>query len=827
VKGKPPRASAGRNPAPTGADWPLWLAILLFAGSGFSALIYEIVWFERLELVVGSSAISLGILLGTFMGGLCLGSLLLPRFVPRGAHPFRVYALLELGIAALGVLVYFAVPLIGGLYTGSGAHGIASVIVRAAFAGLCLLPPTLLMGATLPAIARWVESTPRGVGWLGIFYGGNIAGGILGCLVAGFYLLRVHDAAVATAVAVLTNIAVSAIAWVLAGRTAAHSAPEESAAAPAAPAGGNAPIYVAIALSGLCALGGEVVWTRLLSLLLGTTVYTFSIILAVYLMGLGIGSTVGASLARSSPHPRRDLGICQALLALAVAWAAFMLSRSLPYWPVAPSLTRDPWIGFQLDIVRCLWTLLPATVLWGASFPLALAAAARGQDPGRLVGTVYAANTVGAIVGALGFSFFVIPSVGTQVAQQILVALSAVVGLALLAPAVWPPWLDAARALRSLALVAAAILAAWLVARVPAIPESLIALGRYVAFRHAPGNPVTADGRDPNVLYVGEGLTQSVVVSSNGSVRVFHVSGKIEASTTPKDMRLQRMLGHIPALVHPEPRSVLIVGCGAGTTAGVFTLYPSIRRIVICEIEPLVPKKVAPFFAAENYDVVNDPRVEIVYDDARHYILTTKEKFDIITSDPIHPWVKGSAALYSQDYFELVKRHLNPGGVVTQWVPIYQASEPTVKGEIATFFESFPNGTVWANNDQGQGYDLVLLGTDSPTTIDLDRLTARLERPDQQPARQSLAEVGFPTAIDLLATYAGRRSDLAPWLADARINRDRRPWLQYQAGWEAYTEQTDDVVGAMAAYRKFPEDLFVGSEAMKRALLSGGSGAAP
>jgi len=314
-----------------------------------------------------------------------------------------------------------------------------------------------------------------------------------------------------------------------------------------------------------------------------------------------------------------------------------------------------------------------------------------------------------------------------------------------------------------------------------------------------------------------------VMVSTNGRVRVFHVSGKVEASTTPKDMRLQRMLGHIPALVHHAPRSVLIVGCGTGVTAGSFTLYPSIRRIVICDIEPLVPKKVAPFFRAENYDVVNDPRVEIVYDDARHFVLTSREKFDIITSDPIHPWVKGSAALYSRDYFELVKRHLNPGGVVTQWVPIYQSSEPTVKGEIATFFSSFPNGTLWANNDQGRGYDLVLLGTDTPTTIDLDTLAARLARADHQGVRQSLVDVGFPTAIDLLATYGGRRQDLAPWLADGAINRDRNPWLQYRAGWEAYTEQTDDVFGAIASYRRFPQDLFVGSEALQRELMAGGS----
>ncbi len=812
------------RPAPAAAarGWPLAPVILLFAGSGFSALVYEIVWFELLELVVGSSAISLGILLATFMGGLCLGSLLLPRWVARTAHPFRVYARLELGIAALGVAVFFVVPLLGGLYTGSGAHGLWGVFLRAAIAGLCLLPPTLLMGATLPAIARGVEASPRGVAWLGVFYGGNIAGGIAGCLLAGFYLLRVHDSGVATAVAAATNVAVAAVAWALARRAPAPDAPPAPVpAAERAPAGDLA-VYLAIGVSGLCALGAEVVWTRLLSLLLGTTVYTFSIILAVYLTGLGIGSSLGAAVARTTRHPRAALGLCQLLAALAVAWAAWAIARSLPYWPVAPSLTRDPWVGFQLDLVRCLWAALPATVLWGASFPLALAAAARGQDPGRLVGAVYAANTAGAIAGALLFSFAVIPSAGTRVAQQALVAIAALVGVVLLGQAVASAG-RAARTARAVALAAAAALAALLVARVPPIPDALIALGRYVAFRQAPGNPRAEDGRDPNVLYVGEGLTQSVVVSTNGRARIFHVSGKVEASTTPKDMRLQRMLGHIPALVHPAPRSVLIVGCGAGITAGSFALYPGIERIVICDIEPLVPARVAPFFAPENYDIVNDPRVEIVHDDARHYILTTRETFDIITSDPIHPWVKGSAALYSSDYFELVKRHLNPGGVVTQWVPLYQASEPTVKGEIATFFGAFPNGTVWANNDQGQGYDLVLLGTDRPTVIDLDALTARLARPEYEAVRRSIADVGFPTVIDLLATYGGRRSDLAPWLADARINRDRKPWLQYQAGWESYTEQTDDVYGAMAAYRRFPADLFVGSETLTGALRAGGT----
>src|SRR5438132_4979964 len=186
-------------------------------------------------------------------------------------------------------------------------------------------------------------------------------------------------------------------------------------------------VYVAIALSGAGALAAEVIWTRLLSLLLGATVYTFSIILAVFLLGLGLGSSIGSLLARGRVSPRVALGLCQLLLAAAIAWTAYLLAHSLPYWPINPSLSTSPWLTFQVDLVRCLWAILPATCLWGASFPLALAAVAgRGQDPGRLVGGVYAANTVGAIIGALGASLPIIPWIGTQQGQRVLTALSMV-----------------------------------------------------------------------------------------------------------------------------------------------------------------------------------------------------------------------------------------------------------------------------------------------------------------------------------------------------------------------------------------------------------------
>src|SRR5436309_1181492 len=193
--------------------------LMMFVGSGCSALIYEIVWFQLLELVIGSSTVSLGILLGTFMGGMCLGSLLFPRLVSRTRHPLRVYALMELGIGAVGLALLFGMPLINGVYTAWAGAGLASMLLRGIIAGFCLLPPTLLMGATLPAISRWVETTPRGVSWLGFFYGGNIGGAVIGSLLAGFYLMRVHDISTTTFVAVALNIAVAVVSFLLSKST--------------------------------------------------------------------------------------------------------------------------------------------------------------------------------------------------------------------------------------------------------------------------------------------------------------------------------------------------------------------------------------------------------------------------------------------------------------------------------------------------------------------------------------------------------------------------------------------------------------------------------
>ncbi len=300
---------------------------------------------------------------------------------------------------------------------------------------------------------------------------------------------------------------------------------------------------------------------------------------------------------------------------------------------------------------------------------------------------------------------------------------------------------------------------------------------------------------------------------------MFHVSGKIEASSEPGDMRNQRLLGHLPALLHGNPKSVLVVGFGAGVTAGSFVLYPEVERIVIVEIEPLIPAKVAPLFKKENYDVLNDPRVRIVHDDARHFILTTTEKFDVITSDPIHPWVKGAASLYTQEYLALARERLNPGGVMVEWVPLYENAISGVKSLVATFFEVFPGGSMWTHIVRDRrGDDAVIIGQPGPTRIDVEALNARYASPGYARVRKSLAEIGIRSPLELFAGYTGRKAELAPWLAGAEINRDRNLRLQYLAGMGKYSLEMEDIYAEFDRLRTFPDSIFVASEAWKEEL---------
>jgi spermidine synthase len=499
------------------------------------------------------------------------------------------------------------------------------------------------------------------------------------------------------------------------------------------------------------------------------------------------------------------------LLCGTFAWAAYMLCTSLPYWPINPAIASTPFFTFQLDLMRAFSVVLPGALLWGASFPLALASvAAPGQDPARLVGGVYAANTVGAIIGALATSLVLVVTIGSRHAQQVMIVISAISGLLMLAPSLMRESTGKGKLRWAPVLVLIAAGTSGLLARgVPEVPDLLVGFGRYSA----------TWVNQVKFLYKGEGLNAFVAVSqSPNGVRNYHNAGKVQASSQPFDMGLQRLLGHLTHLIPKSPKRVVVIGCGAGVTAGAVSIGPGVQHETIAEIEPLVPRSVDEWFKEHNYDVVRNPKVDVHIDDARHYLLTTKEKFDGITSDPLDPWVKGAATLYTEEFFELAKQHLNPDGVVTLFVQLYESNKAAVKSEIATFFKAFPHGLMFGNTRDGGGYDLVLVGQVEPTTINLDEMEAKLASPEYAEVAQSLREIGLKSAVELFSTYAGQASDLRPWLEDAEINRDRNLRLQYLAGMGVNLYQNAAIYNEILKYRRFPDNLFTGSEPLVQAL---------
>jgi predicted membrane-bound spermidine synthase len=968
--------------------------VILFIGSGCAALIYEIVWLQMLGLVIGGSAVSLGVLLGTFMGGMCLGSLVFPRFVTRRMHPLLMYGLLEVLIGAFGLLELWLVPAMGDLYTYLAEPGGYAIALRSVMAGVCLLPPTILMGATLPAIARYVESSPRGVSWLGFFYGGNTLGAVCGCMLAGFYLLPNYDIYTATYTAVIIDACIGVIAVgssrLSPYREADKDGPTAEADANAQKSHGAWAVYVTLGLSGLTGLGAEAIWTRQLSLMLGATVYTFSHILAVFLLGLGIGSSIGSFLARFLKAPKMALGWCQFLLAASIAWAAYAISYSLPFWPLDLHSSPTPWSLCQVNLAQCIWAVFPGALLWGAAFPLGLAALVkRGQDPGKLVGGLYAANTVGAIIGSLLFSMVVMQYCGSQNAQRILLALCALSATIALLPLLTGPkgdptaeerrphvavviisiagglaialwllvgvgepnwgavawgrnsaeqmpylypgvlrketpltgeekrvldeacqhgffkkldivdakityepdheklrptidaWLDKnegvlisalrkqsvsadeynvviqalARNLADLKLVNGQLVwnppaemskksvdAAW--AWINANRADLVAAMRHRADAAGVGNLLPYDEKQTAsryCVYLGEGMNVSVAVTYDpAGYRFFHGAGKVQASSNPEDMRLQRTLGHISALCNyaqtrMTPKDVLVVACGAGVTAGSFVPYGC--DITIVDIEPMVPKCVTPQFADSNHDVIPPEisrrptgykKTKVVIDDGRHYIRTVKQKFDVITSDPIDPWVKGCAALNTVEYYQMCKDHLKPGGVMALWIPFYESSEKTTKSVIATFFKVFPNGIIWSNDQAGEGYDAVLFGSvdmdgrTTPIKLDIDAIQAYLDDPKHIDVKRSLRDVHFGEsgisgaceAVELLATYAGAAQRMNEWTAGTEhlVNRDRNLRLQYIAGLYVNNFEATMILNNILANYSWPDEIFSGSQ---------------
>ena len=713
-----------------------WKAAPFLFGSGFCALIYQVAWQREFRLVFGASTAASAAVVAIFMGALGLGGWILGRHADRRRDPWRFYARLE---ALVAITAALTPPLLLGaraLYLALGGTtvlgGVFGTLLRLALATLVLLPPMFLAGGTLPAAARAVElESDRGRRSLAVLYGINTLGALAGAVAATFALLEAFGTRTTLWLACLLNLAVAVLAR---GVTFRHAAPAEAVAdVPAEPPLVDPRlVFAAAGIVGFAFFLMELVWYRMLGPILGGTVYTFGLTLAVALLGIGLGGLAYALLGpRRPPGPGAFALSClaeAACLAVPFALGDRVAALAMRLRPPAAEGLADYVTGWT--VVASL-VVLPAAIVAGAQFPLLVALLGRGREAvGRHLGQAYAWNTVGAIAGALAGGFGLLPLLSAPGAWRATALALAATGLAAAV-------IGKAHRLTALACLSGTAALAVVLFTLP---------GPTAAWRHSGvgvGRAFGSTRLSPNTyrawvnqmrrvtIWEAEGVESSIALN-NQSGLAFVVNGKVDGNARG-DAPTQVMSGLLGALLHPHPRSALVVGLGTGSTAGWLAAVPSIRRTDVVELEPAIAE-VARASAAVNRRVMEDPRVSIRYGDAREVLMTTRSRYDLIFSEPSNPYRAGVASLFTRDFYRSAADRLEEGGLFLQWMQSYEVDEDTFFSVLATLASVFESVEVW----QTHRNDLLLVGSARPRVLDVARLAERTAEP---PFREALRAV--------------------------------------------------------------------------------------
>ena len=694
----------------------------LFFLSGVAGLVYELIWVRELYQFFGSTIHSVTTVVAAYMGGLGLGAYVMGRRADRHANPARLYGILELAIGVFGIASPLVFRGVGGAYlelARAVAPGLwAATAIKFVFAFAVLLVPTFLMGGTLPILTRAFAGTRTDHlrRELALFYGLNTLGGVVGCMLAGYVLVEYVGLRTSLFGTGVVNLALGAAALALAGSGAtAMSEPnaEPSAAGLETSAATRRLALWLIAITAFASLLYEIAWTRVLVLVVGSSTYAFTTILACFLLGIGLGSLVAIGRGR----PPRALLIRSALIQGGIGVLAALLFpffRALPVYIIGtlqvPFLSPTELLvlhGLAIAVV-----VVPPAVGMGLSFPLlAELAAERTGTTGRESGRAYLANTLGSIAGAVVTGFLLIHLIGSERTLEIGVLVN--VGAA----AVMAWWLYRERGtggvplaiervpvvIGALALVIAFATPSWsrrLLDRGPAI------YGRESMNRRELHNFLRGLGAEQ--LTFDEGWNAVISVWRNGGATWLKSNGKSDASSVA-DMNTQVMVGLLPALVHPAPKRAFIIGFGSGATARTVADVPGIERIDLVEIERAV-LRAAPQLALINGDVLRDPRLHVIEDDARSALQLARAPYDIIAAEPTNPWIAGVAALFTRDFFRVVDAHLAADGVFSQWVQTYRVPQGVISVVVANLRAVFPYVEMWYANSS----DLILLASRRP-----------------------------------------------------------------------------------------------------------------
>ncbi|MCC6503613.1 MAG: fused MFS/spermidine synthase, partial [Deltaproteobacteria bacterium] len=772
----------------TGAFRKHRLILLFFFLTGLTGLAYELVWIRLLILSFGSTQFAITTVLATFMAGLALGSVIFGRVVDKYRSPLKVYGIIEI---LLGIYCVIS-PLI--FYLVKTAYLYLSPITpdatfRADFEPMqfvlslvVLIIPTTLMGGTLPALVKYLARTEK-IGFnIAMPYAVNTLGAVTGCLATGLFALYYFGVNATVYLAGVIDIIVGALILVLYRKTAADAQSgaviDQKALKPIFPGQGsrriNAVIVTVFYLSGFASLAYEVLWTRVLSLVLGSSVYAFTIMLATFLAGIGIGSIAFAPFVDRCKRPLFWFALLEAVIGL-FAIASIFIYRELPFifFNLKQSFGDQFWLFLVFKFLLASVVMIVPTLAMGAIFPLVIRIYSEGVGTiGKKVGNIYSVNTAGAILGSFVGGFILVPVVGAQAGVMLMAGLNIFLSFVILYISAIPiKW-------KYISGAAFAAVYAVIALTLPSWEKMAMTTGMYVNDYGEKADASFESWKfDEKLLYYHEGLNAIITVRSsgpNGEVISYQANGKYEARSErglpPKSWAI---LGHLPAMLHDdEPKDALVIGLGSGVTLGMMEHYPY-ESFDVVELEHAVVNA-ARFFSKANHNALDDPRVRMHLTDGRSFLASVDKKYDVIVSGVSDPWISGVSNLFTYDYFMELKGKLTEDGLVALWFSNYRNTPEDFRTGLNTFAQVFPNTSIWFHYKAN--LDLVVIGTVGKHELHMDRLKAVFERPE---VNEELRKIEIDSPYDVFSLYLTGGEDLRGFLKGAAINTDERPILEF------------------------------------------------
>ncbi len=773
----------------------VFFAGLLFFFSGAAALAYEVVWVKLLTLQFGSAAWSISTVVASFMAGLGAGGAWAGRRADRIRRPLRAYALLELGIALFGVV---SVPLLRNmagildpLYHLTDGYFALFVLLQFFLSFAMMAVPTFLMGASLPLLIVAVTEEAAFRRSVALFYGINTLGAAVGTLVAGLVLMPVLGISDTVWVAVAAGVLVAVGGYLLDLRMAPRDAVEEPLASTS---GTQTPrlLLAAVAMAGCLGLFYQIAWTRLLIPVVGSSVYAFTIILTTVLLGIGVGSLLAAVPSFRESSCWRAVAVALGVGSCSVLAGLFAVNELPAMFTAMAEGTGDrTWLLFlSQGTLAASIVLVPACAM-GAALPLGIAAWRNEVGSrGWAVGGMYAANTIGAIVGSVLAGFAFLPWLGATGLIRLGATLGMVVTVVLFL-------LDRTNSQRQ-RLGWAGLFAAILAAFVFTLPQTDIKNLQRGVFRRLQAS----EERSPIgsfLLYAREGTNATVTVFRTPNSTVLKVNGKADASTGG-DMDSQYLLGHLPMFLHPRPQDICIIGYGSGATVYATATHPNVKVVDVVEIEQAV-LDASEYFDSINHDILDDSRVRLYTEDGRNFLRHQKKTYDVILSQPSNPWIAGVSSLFTTEYYQAASARLEPDGLFCQWMQAYETSSETVRVVLHTLASEFPYVAVFKVND-----DLICVASHAPIVGATRRYAEHFSLPK---VRNSLQRIQIETPFDLFAGAFLRFPENADSFESPIKNTDDNLWLEYRAPIEMYQGTQESVASILSTdYLRMLQHLF-------------------